>query len=221
MCKSAPVDTTQLAEVIRRRLDEIDRSAESVSREILGGPDGIKRIYQGHKPSFDRACKILSGLGLVIKIGHARTEGRRAKTRVSASRNTGFAGKRVPRHVERLVSAAIGAADSFTPEEAEELQVLVAAINAHWLELGTSYARQDFLRNVYGVSHALREQGDANVPSHSIGDLGNALRGTQPQAEGGATARLGQSARIPGVASVSRVAGWPQPQPASDRGEKD
>lgn len=72
MCKSALVDTSVLAGVIRERLEVIDRSAESVSREALGVADGIKRIFQGHKPSFDRACKLLLEMGLTLDVLEAK-----------------------------------------------------------------------------------------------------------------------------------------------------
>ena len=115
MCKSAPMDTDELARKIRHQLEEIDRSAASVSVGAVGKDDAIKRIYQGHKPSFDRACKLIEALGLEHYIGPPR---RAAKTVVRAL-NSSFSGAR------RSDPAPTAVRD-------RRLAELLAAIEEHW-----------------------------------------------------------------------------------------
>ena len=63
------MDTPTLAAKIRERLNEIDASASYVSRLAVGEQGAIGRIYQGHSPSFERACKIFDALGLEFYFG--------------------------------------------------------------------------------------------------------------------------------------------------------
>ena len=70
------MDTATLAARIRERLDEMGASASQVSRRAVGEQGAIGRIYQGHSPSFERACKIFDALGLEFSVGPPRTPSR-------------------------------------------------------------------------------------------------------------------------------------------------
>ena len=69
MCgKMHNMDTKELSRHLKAALDAKGISAASASRLALGDPGAIKRIFDGHKPSFDRACQLLEALGLRVQI---------------------------------------------------------------------------------------------------------------------------------------------------------
>ena len=135
MCKSALMDTQELARIVRQRLDEIDRSAASVSLDAVGKDNAIKRINQGHKPSFDRACKLLEALGLQVRVGLPPR------------------GFRSPKERSNLVIVSSEGRQGLPA--GRKLEEALDAIRAHWDDLGNDYSRQDWLERLCATSPAL------------------------------------------------------------------
>ena len=75
------MELEQIIGLVRRRLEESNRSAWEVSRKVAGHPKAVKRLLEGRVPTASRLFAILKELDLEIHVDY--------KSRGSARRRRG------------------------------------------------------------------------------------------------------------------------------------
>ena len=131
------ISRTDFLAAIERRLEEMGEKAASVSRRAVGNPYLIRNIQRGGGwPSVDNLRALCQVLGFEFYVGPRRS--RPSKT-----------------VIQRLNYSFPPAAGGPEAVRDKRLAALLAAICEHWEELGSEYAREDWLRAAYGTSHAL------------------------------------------------------------------
>lgn len=70
--KETLMETEKFITAIKEQLNITGMTASEVSRKAVNQKDALKRIFDGHQPSFERACKLLNASGLKFYIGPPR-----------------------------------------------------------------------------------------------------------------------------------------------------
>ena len=131
-----------------------DRGLSTRAAEARAGlpTRSIQGALEGHVPSVDRAAEICDALGLELYIGPPRGP------RAAAGSETGGAESQI-RRVPTVAPTPDQVAGA--PVRDRVLAELLAAVVAHWEQLGTRYARATWIADVYRWCPALSAQRSA------------------------------------------------------------
>ena len=66
------MELKQIIGLVRRRLEESNRSAWEVSRKVAGHPKAVKRLLEGRVPTASRLFAILKELDLEIHVDYKK-----------------------------------------------------------------------------------------------------------------------------------------------------
>lgn len=150
-CKLAPMEHQQLIAIIRQRLREIGKTPAEVSRKSTGQKDALKRVFDGHIPSYQRLADICTALGLEFYVGP-------------------------PRFAEGLADDVVHASEGMSPEQLKELEASVHALSRMVVDAGGNPLPDDLLPALLGaegVADSIAEQvASYAAANHDIARVG-------------------------------------------------